>query len=104
MKEPGLRLVQSPIDGQTRAIMLESRLNLMAARLFVSGGGREFLDYLKTITVNRVCGPLASNKELRHLEGARWLVGVIQQRLRTGQKQGAITHEPERPEDPAASS
>jgi hypothetical protein len=99
-RDPGLRLVLSEIDSEKRAVMTEHQLNLLAARIFATGGGRDFLDYLKTITINRVCGPFASNEELRHLEGARWLVGVIQQRLRAGQKQGAVRHEPESSLDP----
>ncbi len=96
----GRRSQTSPIDDVSRAVFLESNLNLLAARIFATGGGKDFLDYLKTITVSRICTPGVSNRELRHLEGARWLFGVIQARTKAGQKEGAIDYEPERPLEP----
>jgi hypothetical protein len=48
---------------------------------FSGGSGPRALAYLESITTRRVLGPEASNDYLRHLEGARWLVGVIRQRM-----------------------
>jgi hypothetical protein len=96
MREPGKT---SPIDGHFRSLRLELELNQTAARVFTSGGGRDFLDYLKTITTGTICRPTDPDSYLRHMEGARWLVAVIQQRVKAGQKQGAIGYVPPGPDD-----
>lgn len=80
------RLMVSPIDGNKRTAQQEAQLNEMAASVFSTGGGAQFLDYLRSITINTICGPEASNERLRHLEGMRGLYGIIQARKQTGQK------------------
>ena len=45
------------------------------------------MDYLKSITVNSVAGPEQSDSHLRHLEGSRFLVGLISTRIELGVKQ-----------------
>jgi len=92
--------MRSLIDGIDRLAEREHALNLLAARLFSTGGGKEFLDYLKDITVNRALEPNQDDRALRHFEGARWLVSIIQSRMKTGQQEGAPDYEPERPLGP----
>jgi len=73
------------------------RLNKLAAQLFSTGGGKEFLDYLKLVTQSRVCPPSSESGVLYFYEGARWLAAIIQARVYAGQKQGEIGYVPERP-------
>lgn len=42
--------------------------------------------YLKSITVNMVAGPDSTDQQLRHLEGQRFLVGLMQQRIEHGRQ------------------
>ena len=47
------------------------------AKCFVSREGRIVLSFLKRMTQERYLGPEASNEQLRHLEGQRYLYGYI---------------------------
>ena len=85
----------SPIDGHQRSVEREFYYNQLATRIFATGGGKEFLDYLRQITIQAICEPDTSDLVLRHREGARWLFAVIQARLIAGQKQGALDYVPE---------
>jgi hypothetical protein len=100
-RRPGTGHLTSPIDGHGRSVEREMYYNQLAVRLFATGGGKEFLDYLRQITIQAVCEPDTSDLVLRHREGARWLFAVIQARLIAGQKEGAIGYEPERPLEPS---
>jgi hypothetical protein len=71
-------------DGITYSKAIDAEINSLALGTFASGAGPRFLEYLEGITVRRVLGPEASDSHLRHLEGARWLVGVIRQRMKAG--------------------
>jgi hypothetical protein len=44
------------------------------------------LKYLRSITIEAVTGPAASDAELRHLEGQRYLVGLIERRIKHAEK------------------
>ncbi len=65
---------------------MERKLNALALRVFATGDGQELLNYLKNITLNRPLPPEASDAHLRHMEGARWLVGVIEERRQKAQR------------------
>ena len=54
--------------------------------LFKTPNGTAVLKYLRSITIESVQGPNASDAELRHLEGQRYLVGLIERRINHGQK------------------
>jgi hypothetical protein len=69
------------VDGGVYSPAVEDELNQLAAGTFSQPPGRRFLDYLESITLRRALLPDASDAELRHLEGARWLVGVIRTRM-----------------------
>ena len=62
----------------------KQRLDELAVGTFARGAGKEFLSYLRSITIEAVCGPAASDAELRHREGARALIGIIETRLTDG--------------------
>lgn len=42
------------------------------------------IEYLRSITQHRVLGPDSNDFQLRHLEGARWLFGIINRRIERG--------------------
>lgn len=73
-------------DGITRRFEDEQKLNELAAATFRSKGGREFLAYLRSITIEAVAGPNITDAELRHREGMRYLVGIIEQRVQKGKE------------------
>jgi len=54
--------------------------------VFNTPNGAAVLKYLRSITIESVQGPNASDAELRHLEGQRYLVGLIERRINHGQE------------------
>lgn len=82
---PRRRLVLGS-DGGRYAKEVDDDINALAAGTFGTPAGQRFLQYLEGITTRRVLGPDAPDSHLRHLEGARWLVGVIRQRVNAGKK------------------
>lgn len=74
------------VDGSRYTQAVEDDINSLAHGTFSTPAGLRFLQYLEGITTRRVLGPDAPNRHLRHLEGARWLVGVIRQRVAAGKK------------------
>ena len=96
--------VEGASDGETRSIETEMKLNRIAAQIFTTGGGKELLNYLESITLRRLVPASADAGALYYYEGARWIVGVIKARITAGQKEGRIGYvPPEIPEDPLGS-
>jgi hypothetical protein len=54
--------------------------------VFKTPNGKAVLKYLRSITIESVQGPNASDAELRHLEGQRYLVGLIERRINHAEK------------------
>ncbi len=54
------------------------------ARLFATDDGRAVLRHLRTVTLERVMGPEATDAQLRDLEGARRLVKRIENMIASG--------------------
>lgn len=75
-------------DGLILSAARSDELDLLAATTFGSGAGREFLKYLRSITIEMVGGPEITDAQLRHREGARYLVGIIEARMRAGTERG----------------
>lgn len=100
MKSPHLqrRLRQRSADGFPRDDEAEDRLNLLALRLFTSPDGEEFLKYLNDITVRRRLPPGTQPETMLHLEGQRWIVGIIESRLSRGAGAKDINPQPEVPD------
>ena len=46
------------------------------------------LNYLKSITTEAVAGPTIDSNALFHIEGMRFLVGIMQTRIKKGEKDG----------------
>lgn len=78
---------KSTFDGILRTQEAEDRLNSIFKGVFSGQGGAEALAYLKSITINRVTGPDYNSDALRHLEGQRFIVGLIDARMRAGEQE-----------------
>lgn len=83
MQKPKVRH-PSPVDGINRKPDLEKRLNEAFAYCFRGKTGALALDYLQSITINRIRGPGIPPDELLHLEGSRYLYGIIKARVNRG--------------------
>jgi hypothetical protein len=71
-------------DGVTRSEAEEHRLNLVVVSALGDQAGQELMRYLRSITIEAAAGPHISNDHLRHLEGQRFIVAVLAQRIIKG--------------------
>ena len=69
------------IDGIQRTSEKDAEVSHNIAQIFQSPTGKEVLRYLRSITIELVNGPNVTTEELRHLEGQRYIVGLIEQRI-----------------------
>lgn len=69
------------IDGFQRKQEDDVKISHEMASLFSSPSGQQILQYLRSITIDAVSGANISDNELRHLEGQRYLVGLIVRRI-----------------------
>ena len=69
------------IDGIQRSTDEDRKISLNVAQIFNTPTGKEVLKYLRTITIEMVNGPNVSTEELRHIEGQRYIVGLVEQRI-----------------------
>ena len=74
------------LDGFQRTQKDDEIISKNIDSLFKTATGKAVLKYLRSITIESVQGPNASDAELRHLEGQRYLVGVIERRISHGQR------------------
>ena len=74
------------LDGFARGDEEDKRVSLDIAALFASPTGGSVLKYLRSITIEAVNGPNVTDAELRHMEGQRDLVGLLERRIKHGQK------------------
>jgi len=74
------------VDNYPRAEEEDNRISVNIRSLFSSPSGKEVLKYLRSITIESVQGANASDAELRHLEGQRYLVGLIERRIKHAEK------------------
>ena len=72
------------VDGIKRSEKLEDRINEAFDLTFRSEAGKLVLEYLESITIKRTAGPEVTDQHLRHLEGQRFLVGLMSQRIQKG--------------------
>ena len=80
-------------DGYERNKKDNELLNDLLTTTFGTPHGIETLKYLKSITTERVAGPEIKADALFHLEGQRFLVGVIETRIRQHQATQEQTNE-----------
>ena len=74
------------LDGFARSKEDESLINQNINALFRTPNGKAVMKYLRSITIEAVTGPNVSDAELRHLEGQRYLVGLIERRYQQQEK------------------
>ena len=68
-------------DGFQRSQERDLEISKNLATVFSGPTGKEVLSYLRSITIEMVHGPNVTSEELRHHEGQRYLVGMIEQRI-----------------------
>ena len=78
------------LDNFKRSSDEEEKLNSAFSALFSTDVGASVLQYLKSITIESVAGSEISDNSLRHLEGQRYLVGLIQRRVNKGKSQKIV--------------
>lgn len=81
--EPGLKV---GLDNHPRSVQAEKDLNNLFSSVFKGEQGEQVITYLRAITQQRVLTPGASDAELRDLEGQRWLVAMMMERIRHGRE------------------
>lgn len=74
-------------DGRNRDSDIEAKLNLAVVSCFGTGPGKLVFEYLRSMTTNVASGPEISDRALMHLEGQRYLVGLLSQRINLGHKE-----------------
>tara|TARA_R100000234_G_C4995355_1_gene177596 strand:- start:713 stop:988 length:276 start_codon:yes stop_codon:yes gene_type:complete len=72
------------IDGIQRPQDVDERISLDVAAMLATPTGQSVMQYLKSITIDIANGPNISNDELRHLEGQRFVVGLLSSRANHG--------------------
>lgn len=77
--------VQGP-DLVFRSKREEVELDLAFARALDNPNGQKILRYLRSITLDAVAPPGVANEALQRLEGMRWIVSVIVNRVERGRK------------------
>jgi hypothetical protein len=69
------------LDGIQRQNDKDKEISQNVAEVFSSPTGKEVLRYLRSITIEMVNGPNVTTEELRHIEGQRYIVGLLEQRI-----------------------
>jgi len=69
------------IDGIQRSQSKDQEISENIASLFTTATGNAVLKYLRSITIEMVNGPNVTTEELRHMEGQRYIVGLIEHRI-----------------------
>ncbi len=70
-------------DGIERPLDEQMRLNAVIASALASAAGKALFQYMRSISTERACGPHASNDEIRHLEGMRYMTAILSSRQAT---------------------
>lgn len=73
-------------DGIQKPLEEEEELNRLAAQVFREPPAQKFLSYLRSITINNLQGSGVSDNELRHMEGQRYIVALIERRIEHGRR------------------
>ena len=70
------------IDGEHRTVEDDRAIDQLMVDAFSGPAGQRALEYLMSISTNACSGPEASCQFLAHREGMRFMVYVIQKRMR----------------------
>lgn len=76
----------SVLDGYPRDKTYDEQISLNFVSLFSSPAGAEVLKYLRSVTIEAVHGSAVTDEVLRHAEGQRYIVGLIERRIQHGHK------------------
>lgn len=74
------------IDGFARDREDDEVISQNIQSLFRTPNGKAVLSYLRSVTLDLVAGPNASDGELRHREGQRFIVAIIEKRIQHAQR------------------
>lgn len=74
------------VDGIQRSKAADEQISQNVAEVFASPTGQAVLQYLRSITIEMVNGPAVTPNELMHMEGQRFLVGLIERRIVHGRR------------------
>ena len=69
------------LDGFQRNRINDARISTDIAALFNTELGQEVFKYLKSITIEAVHGAAVTDEVLRHAEGQRYIVALIDRRI-----------------------
>ena len=78
------------LDAYPRQEEMERQINANVLSLFNTPTGAEVLKYLRSITIEAVHGANVTDAVLRHAEGQRYIVGLIQRRSNKAQSQKVV--------------
>jgi len=78
------------LDGYMRLPDEEENINFLFSNQFKTTEGKALLAYLRSITIESVAGSDITDHALRHLEGQRYIVGLMQRRVNKGLSQTTI--------------
>lgn len=74
----------SSMDGLEMTVAEEANLNEAFAMSFRGARGKEVLAYLARLTIDRIGGPGVEPNALLHMEGGRYVYGLIRSRIELG--------------------
>lgn len=74
-------MVNIGADGIKRTKTQEQNINKLFSEVFNNESGAELLRYLRSVTIEMVAGPDVNPNSLVHLEGQRYIVGLMERRL-----------------------
>lgn len=77
------QMAMPTFDGVVRTKEAEDRINQTVRAALSGPNGAALMEYLKSITTSFVVPPSASDAELRHHEGKRHLVQILDARLKS---------------------
>jgi hypothetical protein len=72
------------LDGKVYPASVEEELNRLAARVLGTPDGIRFTNYLRGITMNVAFEGNVDAQALMHMEGQRWIVGLMLARTKAG--------------------
>ena len=74
------------VDGLQRKKEDDEIISKNILARFSTPSGKQTLGNLRSLTLDSVAGPNISDGELRHLEGQRYIIGLITRRMNHGEK------------------
>ena len=70
------------IDGIHRTKESDEIISKNVSAVFDTPAGKEVLNYLRSITIESVNGPIIEPNQLLHHEGQRYIVAIVENRIK----------------------